>query len=69
MKMETLTLIHTKDKFKIKIGDKEIPNILGYSITSNAKDVDTVNLSLDVILDVGEISISGASLVKDQGST
>lgn len=55
--MEGLTLIHTKDDFKLKIGDKEIPYVTGYCITSNGKDHGVVDLTLQTTLAVDEIEI------------
>ena len=55
--MEELTLVHTKDMFQLKIGDKEIPFVTGYTIVSKAEDRDVVDLTLNVSLKVHKVEI------------
>lgn len=54
---DELTLIHTKDNFQLKIGDKEIPFITGYTIVSSGENHNVVDLTLQVTLNIDKIEI------------
>ncbi|NLT94830.1 MAG: hypothetical protein GXW85_04740 [Clostridia bacterium] len=51
-----LELIHTEEKFSLKIGGNEIPNVKGYSITARAQS-NEVDLELEISIPIDEIVI------------
>lgn len=51
-----LELIHTEEKFSLKIGGNEIPNVTRYTITARAGEP-SVDLTLELYISIDEIII------------
>ena len=58
--MTKLTLIHTKDQFKLMLDETEVKSVSGYSIVSRAENGHLLDLKLDLMVEVEKIEVDNA---------
>lgn len=61
---DKLILIDRPGQFLLKIGEKKIPRITGYTITSDAKNHGLVELTLRICIPKNEITVESDCKLK-----